>query len=316
MAALPYMQLYVADYLADTMHLTTEEHGAYLLLIFNYWQTGKPIPKKRLARVARLSNDRWTAVEDSLSEFFYDNGTEWVHKRIEADLAMVEEAQAQRAAAGKASAEARKRAKSTKKKREINDRSTTVEEPLQRKPNENPTNKDTDTDTDSNNPPMSPQGEAKPESSTTDPPPEKPGRKRKTQIPEDFTLTDERRRKAVAYWHERGRYDLNPDSEFAEFMSYHRARGSTMANWDAAWQTWYARTVKYTRPNLNLIPGGQNHAPDQRPDNSAAGRVRQNVQREREQWAREDAQRAAENPDTLDDDELDVWPQVDEFLRG
>ena len=52
MAALPYMQLYIADYLADTMHLSAEEHGAYLLLMFNYWQTGKPIPKNRLAKIA------------------------------------------------------------------------------------------------------------------------------------------------------------------------------------------------------------------------------------------------------------------------
>lgn len=83
MAALPYMQLYIADYLADTMHLSTEEHGAYLLLMFNYWQTGRPIPKNRLAKIARLSNDRWIAVESSLKEFFNDNGTEWSQERIE-----------------------------------------------------------------------------------------------------------------------------------------------------------------------------------------------------------------------------------------
>ena len=47
MAALPYMQLYVADYLADTVHLDADEHGAYLLIIFNYWQTGKPIPESQ-----------------------------------------------------------------------------------------------------------------------------------------------------------------------------------------------------------------------------------------------------------------------------
>lgn len=70
MAALPYMQLYIADYLADTMHLSAEEHGAYLLLMFNYWQTGKPIPKNRLAKIARLTNERWADVEPSLQEFF------------------------------------------------------------------------------------------------------------------------------------------------------------------------------------------------------------------------------------------------------
>lgn len=138
MAALPYMQFYVADYLADTAHLSAEEHGAYLLLIFNYWQTGKPIPKKRLQKVARVSNDRWTDVEESLSEFFSDNGEEWVHDRIEADLTAAKEAQAQRAAAGKASAEARKSAKRDALKKKSNDRSTGVEQPS----NEMSTNKE------------------------------------------------------------------------------------------------------------------------------------------------------------------------------
>lgn len=142
MAALPYMQLYVADYLADTMHLSTEEHGAYLLLIFNYWQTGKPIPKKRLQKIARVPNDRWPTVEESLSEFFTDNGTDWVHERIEADLAAVEEAQAQRAAAGKASAEARKARKRTDLKRGSNDRSAPVENPSEGESNEDSTNKE------------------------------------------------------------------------------------------------------------------------------------------------------------------------------
>lgn len=128
MAALPYMQLYVADYLADTMHLTTEEHGAYLLLIFNYWQTGKPIPVSRLARITRLSNERWTDVERSLGEFFNERDNEWVHDRIERDLDAVRATQEQRIAAGKASAEARKQAAKPSKSRPRNDRSTTVEQ--------------------------------------------------------------------------------------------------------------------------------------------------------------------------------------------
>lgn len=144
MAALPYMQFYVADYLADTMHLSTEEHGAYLLLIFNYWQTGKPLPKNRLAGIARLSNDRWTDVERSLNEFFIDDGNTWIHQRIERDLLTVKGAQSQRSEAGKISAQKRAQKKAKENQSQFNDRSTGVE----RDGNDRSTNKDPDKDKD------------------------------------------------------------------------------------------------------------------------------------------------------------------------
>ena len=148
MAALPYMQLYIADYLADTMHLSTEEHGAYLLLMFNYWQTGRAIPKNRLAKIARLSNDRWSAVEPSLKEFFNDNGIEWVQERIERDLEAVRSSVNQKSAAGKASARARKAKKQTEPERVDNDRPTGVGVPSEQGANGSPTNKDPDPDID------------------------------------------------------------------------------------------------------------------------------------------------------------------------
>ena len=115
MAALPFMQLYVAEYLADTAYLSTEENGAYLLLIFNYWQRGKPLPAdpERLRRIARMSSDRWTDVEQTLSEYFNVTPTEWQHDRLDADLEAVQAKSDQAIMAGKASGEARKRAART-----------------------------------------------------------------------------------------------------------------------------------------------------------------------------------------------------------
>lgn len=88
MTSLPYMQLYTSDYLADTAHLTTEEHGAYLLLLMNYWQRSKPLDNSngRLAHVARLSAERWKEVEPVLAEFFIIDGDTWTQSRIERDL--------------------------------------------------------------------------------------------------------------------------------------------------------------------------------------------------------------------------------------
>ena len=152
MAALPYMQFYVADYLADTTHLTAEEHGAYMLLLFSYWQTGKPLRIDRLATVARIPNDRWPSVAETLSEFFHITETHWIQFRVESDLESVNSKVVTASNAGKASA----KAKALKKQQELNDRSTSVDDPLQRNGN----HIDTDTDTDKNRTtPLPPEGE-------------------------------------------------------------------------------------------------------------------------------------------------------------
>ena len=96
MAALPYMQFYVADHLGDSDHLSTLEHGAYTRLIFSYWQKGECFKAKdgrtlndRLARIARVSPEEWEAMRDTLAEFFVTSETEWLHTRIERDLLTV-----------------------------------------------------------------------------------------------------------------------------------------------------------------------------------------------------------------------------------
>lgn len=84
-AAAPWMPLYVADYLADTAHLTAAEHGAYLLLIMHYWRAGKlPSDERQVARIARMSPREWDRSRDTIAAFFDDG---WRHKRIENEIA-------------------------------------------------------------------------------------------------------------------------------------------------------------------------------------------------------------------------------------
>lgn len=109
MAALPYMPLYVADYLADTAHLTTTQHGAYLLLLMNYWQRGGPLPDddKRLASIARLGLREWKRSRPVIEEFFTSTHGALVSSRVEHELARVADKSLKSKKAAQASVERR-----------------------------------------------------------------------------------------------------------------------------------------------------------------------------------------------------------------
>lgn len=93
----PWMPLYIADYRADTAHLSAAEHGGYLLLIMHYWQTGG-LPKEDgpLARIACMSPVEWKKTRPAIAPFF---GTDWSsHKRIDIELAKAKEISSKRSA--------------------------------------------------------------------------------------------------------------------------------------------------------------------------------------------------------------------------
>ena len=80
----PWMPLYVGDYLGDTGHLTTTQHGAYLLLLMHYWRKGElPDDDRQLSKIAKLPLRTWCEYRATLQDFFYDG---WKHKRIDAEL--------------------------------------------------------------------------------------------------------------------------------------------------------------------------------------------------------------------------------------
>lgn len=78
------MPFYVADYLADTSHLTTCQHGAYFLLILAAWKRGGRLPNdaKQLRAICRLSPKAWRESESILRKFFQEDGDELVHARV------------------------------------------------------------------------------------------------------------------------------------------------------------------------------------------------------------------------------------------
>ena len=83
-----WMPFYIGDYLGDTQRLTTEQHGAYLLLILDYWRNGPaPDDDAVLMQITKLDKVGWKRCRPALSRLFQIADDEWRHKRIDKELA-------------------------------------------------------------------------------------------------------------------------------------------------------------------------------------------------------------------------------------
>ena len=73
MAKTPKLTFWTDAYLTDTLHLSTEEHGAYFLLLLAAWQQKScslPNNDRKLAAVCRMSTRKWNQIKDTILEFW------------------------------------------------------------------------------------------------------------------------------------------------------------------------------------------------------------------------------------------------------
>lgn len=101
-SAPPYMQFYVADYLADTTDLTTAQHGAYLLLLFAAWRNGGRLKNDDsfLAGKAKLPVRVWLKMKMKILAFFTVEGDEIVQGRLADEMMAANEKRARLRANG------------------------------------------------------------------------------------------------------------------------------------------------------------------------------------------------------------------------
>ena len=104
-----WMPLWIGAYLADTMRLTTLQHGAYLLLLMAYWRERAALPDddEELRSITKTDKAEWKKLRPVMAKFFTVVDGVWRHKRVEQELSSADARQKSAASKAKAAALAR-----------------------------------------------------------------------------------------------------------------------------------------------------------------------------------------------------------------
>lgn len=109
----PAFQLYARDAIADTLHLSTEEFGAYFRLLFQAWigvanvpQGHLPTDDLKLRKMTGMSASAWAKSRGNVLDLYTlaDDGSTYYHPRLLEELERQQRVSERRAESGKAGA--------------------------------------------------------------------------------------------------------------------------------------------------------------------------------------------------------------------
>jgi len=208
-----YYPFHIGDYLSATRHLSWEEDAAYRRLLDTYYTQEKPLPSeiRAVCRLVLASTDtQREAVQVVLEEFFELTDDGWVNRRADAEIVAMQDKQQ------------KQRDRANKRWHKPEDDSGNASA-MPRHPNQHATASESDAN-------------AMPPTPTPTPTPvidlqTSPKARRKQQYPADFYPNETGQAAATAK-------GIVIAAELEKFRDYHTAKGSTMADWQAAWRTW------------------------------------------------------------------------------
>lgn len=222
-----YYPFHIGDYLSATRHLSWAEDAAYRRLLDTYYTTEKNLPLD-LRAVCRLvlatTEEQREAVRVVLDEFFEQTADGWKNSRADAEIdAMREKQQKQRDKAYK------------RWHKPVTEHGNAPAMPQHEEEDA------TASKTDANAMPPTPTPTPTPVNTTAKAVVGVKRRKPQSAMPEDFTPNETGMALAAGK-------SIAVEAELQKFRDYHAAKGSVMADWQAAWRTWVGNARPGTTP--------------------------------------------------------------------
>ena len=234
MAEFPALPLFTDAYIADTAHLTNEEHGVYLRLLMFAWRTSScalPNDDARLALMVGVTKGKWAKLKPTIMAFWKLSDDEWTQKKLSSQRDFVSKQREQKRLAGEASAKARAL-------KSLDTSSTAVGQPL-------PTA------------PQQPIPITKPITTSSKNDAKASTKKRATRLPDDWHLPMEYGEWALSQGFTRDQIKFEAD-KFKDYWISQGGQKAAKTNWLATWRNWIRNNQPLGGKNGSGINNNQN----------------------------------------------------------